>query len=346
MNYKENLIAAYEKLDKAVEIHLANGGKVDDRPQLKIELEWRLRQLEAPPKEAIVGDVKIWSDGRFYNNNYHTVSDNHGYLHVIPKSTNMPTDNYYGALHLWIRDAFLKVTDLSVTHICGQKRTITHHINENKHDNNVANLIIIPKELHRIFHINNTMMKTNVVGLQFCMTYGDATTTTNKQPKDVVDARWLHNELGLSRRFNDWVDQWKDKISFIPTISCATPISVTQNIGCAGQNRKDYTVSVRDALKIAMVTDTPTAEAVRESLINKLQSANKLATAITNKPTLHSLHEDYPVVMKAIEKAFSAESAKNKALQAQLETWVNLVGDGGYVSKRIVKNLKKELINV
>jgi phage anti-repressor protein len=336
MDYKKNLIDAYNKLDKAVEIHLANGGKVDDRQQLKEELAYRLRQLDAPPKEAFVGDVKIWSNGMWYNNKYHTVSDNHGYIHVVPKSMNMPTDHYYGALHLWIRDAFLQTSDLAVSHICGQKRTITHHINENKHDNNVANLIVIPRELHRIFHPNNTMMKTNVVGLQFCMTYGDATTTTNK-PSDLVDARWLHNELGLSKEFSHWIEQWKDKVVFALQ---------GEKVSTGGRPRKEYNLSVRDALKIAMVTDTTNAEVVRESLINKLQSANKLATVMANKPTLHSLHGDYPDLMKAIEKAFSVESAKNKALTAQLDAVFNLVGDGGYVSKRAIRNLKKELQNV
>jgi len=339
MDYKNNLIEAYAKLDKVVEIHLEKGGAVDDRTQLQAELQWRLNALDAPPTSSMVGDVKIWSNGMWYAPSYHAVCDNRGYVHVVHTTTAMATDNYYGALHHWMRDAFLK-PETATPRICGLKRDTIHHINENKRDNNAANLLYIPKSLHRIYHPSTTSMAASDVALEFVARYGDKALTV--AAPNIVDARWLHGILGLSKRFTDWIEQWREGVEFTPHLQVKREIG--QFKGCAGQNRQDYTLSVRDALKIAMKTDTANAADVRDDLLDKLESAQKLATVIKSPLTTETLRKDYPDLMTALNRAFKEQSAENKALQAQLSAWQDLVGDGGYVSKRAVRRLKKELV--
>jgi phage anti-repressor protein len=344
MDYKKNLIDAYKKLDRAVEIFVENGGTPDDRPQLQTELEWRLRQLEAPPKEAMVGDVKVWSDGRWFNDAYHSVSDIRGYLHVVHKTQNMPIDNYYGAFHLWMRDHFLPDETMAISHICGEKRTVTHHISENKTDNNVANLIKIPSNLHKIYHPFTVSMPASDVALEFITRYGDGkslTSTTAEKPAEpeMVDMRWLHGALGVSRRYNDWINQWHNKIGFTLT-------GVKPPIAVGGRPSQDYSIPVRDALKIAMATKTATAETVRDGLIDKLQAAQRLAVAVAKpdyRAALRTARHEIPEVMAGIEIAFTKQMAQLAAAEAELGRWRELVGDGGYISKRAVRRLKRDV---
>jgi hypothetical protein len=287
MNYAENLIDAYKKLDAAVGIFVEKGGTPDDRPQLAVELDWRLRELSTPPKESVVGGVKIWSDGRWYGNGYCSTLDNRGYTHIVTVGTDMRPDNYYDALHLWVRNAFLRDSSMSVTHICGQNRNIIHHINEDKQDNNVANLILIPKSLHRIYHPSNTAMLASDVALEFIARYGDnksLTATAAEKPPEMVDARWLHGALGVKKKFADWIEQWGDKVPISPVgeapLVGGFPPQGGFSLGgekpnSGGRPCKDYTLTVEDALMVAMRTDTTAAEAVRRDLINKLKTAQR-----------------------------------------------------------------------
>lgn len=344
MVYKENLVEAYAKLDAVVGIWIDEcGGKVDDRPQLKAELAARLKKLDEPPEEAQVGGVKVWSNGTWYAPEFHKIVDDRGYMHVVQNTVGAPTNNYYGAFHHWMRNEFL-VPEIATPRLCGEKRDLVHHINENKQDNNVANLVYIPSGLHRIFHPTNTAMPASTPALIFIQRYGDRrlTTTTNAE-LSVIDARWLYSELGVGTRFNDWITQWSAKVGF--TVGTVKPPSTV-----GGRPSQEYTLTGRDALKIAMATDTPTAEAVRESLIDKLLSAQKLATALsaplTRTDALQRERVEHPDLMAAIDACFNKQNAEITSLRAQLATWQDLVGDGGYVSKRAVKHLRKEVANV
>jgi phage antirepressor YoqD-like protein/phage anti-repressor protein len=98
------------------------------------------------------------------------------------------------------------------------------------------------------------------------------TATTVAPESEHVDARWLHGELGLSKDFSDWIRQWGQKGVFPQQ---------GEKVSTDGRPRKEYVLTVRDALKIAMATDTPQAEGVREMLLDKLDSAAKLAKAVT-----------------------------------------------------------------
>jgi prophage antirepressor-like protein len=357
MDYKKNLIAAYEKLDKAVEIHLANGGTVDDRPQLHAELLWRLKELENPPKEAMKGEVKLWSDGRWYAKDYHTVIDMKDYPNIVPITKNKPVEEYYGRLHIWIRNAFLRDSDLACSHVCGMKRNIVHHIDENKRNNHVANLVVIPSGLHHIYHPSNTVMKADTIAVEFCKKYGNTTNldtipqvftfeTTNVRViikdgdpwwvlSDVCRVLGVENSRDVAKRLD--VDQ--------------KGVDLTDTLGGC---QKMTTINESGLYSVIFRSDKPEAKRFQKWVfsevlpqIRKTGSYNHLTLTNNQKVDgLHRLQGEFPIVISAIEAEFSKSITKNKALTTQLDTWINLVGDGGYISKRTVKNLKKELQNV
>ena len=133
-----------------------------------------------------------------------------------------------------------------------------------------------------------------------------------------VDARWLHGALGLAKMFPHWIEQWENKVVFTPALQGKREISGIK--GCAGQNRKDYTLSTRDALKIAMATDTPKAVGVRDMLIDKLESAAKLGAAIrtAQAPMLPPNYLSALKCLVASEEAKIALADENNALRAEI----------------------------
>jgi len=358
MKYKENLIEAYAKLDKAVEIYLAKGGDVDDRPQLKVELEWRLRQLEAPLKEATVGSVKIWSDGGWYAEGYHTVIDKKDYPNIVPITENEPIEEYYSRLHIWIRNAFLRDSDLAITHICGQKRNLIHHINEDKQDNNVANLIVIPGGLHHIFHPTNIMMKADPIAYEFVAKFGDKalTTTTNTNIPQVFTFETTNVRVIIKNSEPWWVLSDVCKV-----LGLLNPTVVADRLPEKGRaklnlgRQGEATIINEEGLyRVIFTSRKPEAERFQDWVFSEVLPQIR-KTGSYGQPTitrergevaLQGMRGEFSNVMSIIETAVSEKNTKIKTLETQLETWQNLVGDGGYISKRIVKNLKKEIQNV
>jgi prophage antirepressor-like protein len=354
MNYKENLIAAYEKLNKAVEIHLANGGKVDDRPQLHAELLWRLKELENPPKEAMKGEVKIWSDGKWYAKDYHTVIDMKDYPNIVPITKNKPVEEYYGRLHIWIRNAFLRDSDLACSHICGMKRNCVHHIDENKRNNNVANLIVIPSGLHHIYHPTNTVMKADSIAVEFCKKYGN---TTNL---DTIPQVFTFETTNVRVIIKDG-DPWWVLSDVCKVLGLSNPTVVADRLPKNGRAKSNLgrqgeaTIINEAALyRVIFRSDKPEAERFQDWVfsevlpqIRKTGSYNyPTLTAPTDKLSLSDLRNRSPIITDMLEKAFTVEAEKKKALEARYNLVLGILGDGGYISKRTVKNLKKELQNV
>jgi len=360
MDYKQNLIEAYAKLDKAVEMHLAEGGGVDDRPQLKAELAWRLRQLEKPTvKDRNRNGVKLWPNGHWYADGFQEMADEKGYLHIVRDSAEIA---WYNKLHVWLAEEFLK-EELATLKLCGKVRNTIHHINGDKKDNNAfGNLVYVPKDLHQIFHCDQVNVPE--FARRVCEACEADKALTVKKPSDKqLDARVLWKGLGLKRKFGTWVKQWADKVNFIPMIDKSlgkTPQDVAVTLkspapfalnGTFTETLQDiavhangqfteqlkYTVSLRDALKITMGTNTEAAKKAEDLILAKLESAQTLADAITNAPRSN------------IEAALATQNIallrQIEAYQTQLSTWQDLVGDGGYVSKRAVRRLKKELPN-
>ena len=357
MDYRKNLVEAYEKLEKAVEIHLANGGKVDDRGQLHAELLWRLKELENPPKEAMKGEVKLWSDGRWYAEGYHTVIDIKDYPNIVPITKNKPIEEYYGRLHIWIRNAFLRDSDLACSHICGLKRNTIHHINENKRDNSVHNLIVIPSGLHHIYHPTNTVMKADTIAVEFCKKYN----TTNLDTIPQVFTFETTNVRIIIKNGDPWwvladvcrvlgVENSRDVAKRLDVDQKST---VDLNYGGNGSHSNTI-INESGLYSVIFRSDKPEAKRFQKWVfsevlpqIRKTGSYNHLTLTNNQKVDgLHRLQGEFPIVISAIEAEFSKSITQNKALTAQLDAVFNLVGDGGYVSKRAIRNLKKEIKNV
>lgn len=345
MGYKENLIEAYGKLDKAVEIHLEEGGEIDDRPQLKAELLYRLKLLDQPPKAVTIQDgIKLYSDGKWFGEGYEEAVDEDGYVHVVKHGEGAYSKDWNNRLYYWMRRNFLDET-IAVPRLGGLKRDTVHHLSENRKEDSLHNLLLIPSQWHLMFHCD--YWKVSGLAKRVCEECAKRELEPVKELEQTVDARWLHGELGLATDFSNWVEQWGGKILFK---------SQLEKVSTGGRPRKDYTLSTEDALMIAMRTDTDGAVNVRKSLINKIKSAQKLAVHIGQsseselellKKRMNRVENMIPLLRESVDKIMLADSLLdgNDGLVAvqDVPNWINGIEDGNLMGRNAVIAYLKDL---
>jgi len=327
--YEAGIIKAYNTLTTAVDVWVSDfGGDNDNRALLIAERDARLQSLSTGVVDTvqILGDITLRSDGTWTGNGYTEAQDDHGYQHIIATAAlpvSYPSD-WVNRKYKWVDRNFLS-SFTTIKNICGYYRNTIHHIDHNKSDDCVHNLICIPNEMHRLFHPENTQTICHPGTLWYAV--NERLKEQDQLPVTIhnaerVDARWLHGELGLSKDFSNWIRQWT------PTVQFLLNLQGEQKSGSGGHNRKDYSLSVQDALTVAIRTDTPQAEAVRKILINKLVVAHHLAQTIIHRqpPTALEMARQNVRLLEELE-------AKNRTL-SELET---IVGDGGYISKKAVR---------
>lgn len=80
-----------------------------------------------------------------------------------------------------------------------------------------------------------------------------------------VSARELHNQLGISTRFNDWFHRMTE-YGFSENVDFYSKMSKTSETG--GRPSVDYDISVDMAKQICMIQRTPEGKQVRQYLID------------------------------------------------------------------------------
>nr|WP_167381893.1 antA/AntB antirepressor family protein [Novosphingobium panipatense] len=103
----------------------------------------------------------------------------------------------------------------------------------------------------------------------------EALTPVEQNGEPMIDARSLHQWLGIGRVFSSWFRALAKDYEFIEGADY-TPVSV-HNTGKRGKPRKDYLLTTSVAKEVAMIGNTPTGRATRRYFIQMEQAALKMA---------------------------------------------------------------------
>lgn len=134
--------------------------------------------------------------------------------------------------------------------------------------------------------------------------------TLANQIQETINARDLHERLGVGRMFAHWIKERIDTYSFIegedyclPNPASGTTQGLQRFFG--GHNRKDYFLSLNMAKELAMLENNPKGRAIRRALINMERQ----------------LREDVPALIRKLEKGLAA--SQQELLKARPD-WVKI----------------------
>ena len=100
-----------------------------------------------------------------------------------------------------------------------------------------------------------------------------------------VNAREIHNYLGVKTRFNDWINRAIEKYDFIENID----YSILSN-----GNSKDFVVTLDMAKELAMLENNPKGKEIRKQFIDlEKKLLNQTVTHYTQKYLLYFLYLVY-----------------------------------------------------
>ena len=118
-----------------------------------------------------------------------------------------------------------------------------------------------------------------------------------------VSARELHNQLGISTRFNDWFHRMTE-YGFSENVDFYSKMSKTSETG--GRPSVDYDISVDMAKQICMIQRTPEGKQVRQYLIDLEKAWNTPEQVMAR-------------ALKLADKTIDKLKAENFALEKKIE---------------------------
>jgi anti-repressor protein len=131
----------------------------------------------------------------------------------------------------------------------------------------------------------------------------------NRDGIETVNARELHEKLGVQSKFADWVKNRIEKYGFIEGQDFCTLSKSLEN----GGSTKDYYISIDMAKELSMVENNEKGREMRRYFIEIEKKAKRPLTDI-------EMLERQVQIMKRQEKEIEEIKASVKQIEAQIET--------------------------
>lgn len=106
--------------------------------------------------------------------------------------------------------------------------------------------------------------------------------TLASQPQDTINARDLHQRLGVETRIDTWLLRRIENYGFIEGEDFCSTLSKTSN-WLGGRPRTEYFLSINMAKELAMLENNPQGRAIRRALIEMERQLREDVPALIRK---------------------------------------------------------------